>query len=41
MGKLGVASRTAAVVWAMKSGIFETCGDSGGKPPEENGQFPG
>ncbi len=32
LGKLGVASRTAAVVWALKSGILETCGDSGGFP---------
>ena len=41
LSKLKVASRVEAVVWAVQSGILETCGDSGGNPPDKNGGFPG
>lgn len=37
LGKLGVASRAEAVVWATKSEILEACGESGGNPPDESG----
>ena len=42
LGKLEVASRVEAAVWAAQAGIARnenTC--SGGNPPEKNGGFPG
>jgi len=39
--KLGVESRSAAILWVMQNGTMEDSSISGGNPPEKNSGFPG